>query len=358
MKAYVLHGIADLRYEEVEKPKAGPGEVLVKVMAAGICGSDIPRIYKTGAYHHPLIPGHEFSGQVAEVGEGVSKEWQGKRVGIFPLIPCMKCSSCFKKKYEMCSHYNYLGSRTDGSFAEYVRVPEWNLIELPENVSFEQAAMMEPMAVALHAIRQSGLMDKDGNLRDDVCRENIAIFGLGTIGLFITMFLQSLGCQNLYAAGNKSFQKKMTEKLGISAEHYCDIRGFDPVVWVNEKTEGEGVSLFFECVGKNEVLTQGLNCIAPGGTLLLVGNPATDMTLEKTAYWKILRRQITVQGTWNSSFTKEEGDDWHYVLNRLAYGMIHPEEMITHKLLAADMMRGFELMRDKSEDYVKVMGSF
>lgn len=358
MKAYVLHGIADLRYEEVEKTKAGPGEVLVKVMAAGICGSDIPRIYRTGAYHHPLIPGHEFSGQVDEVGEGVSMEWQGKRVGIFPLIPCMKCPSCLKKKYEMCSHYNYLGSRTDGGFAEYVRVPQWNLIELPENVSFEQAAMLEPMAVAVHALRQSGILDKEGSLCEGVWQKKIAVLGLGTIGLFITMFLKGLGCENLYVAGNKSFQQTMAEKLGVSASDYCDVRKIDPVGWIEEKTKGEGVSFLFECVGKNEVLTQGVNCIAPGGTLLLVGNPATDMTLEKTTYWKILRRQIMVQGTWNSSFTKEEGDDWHYVLNRLADGMIHPEEMITHKLLAEDMIRGFELMRDKSEDYVKVMGVF
>lgn len=137
MKAYVLHGISDYRYEEVEVPLAEPGSVLVRVRAAGICGSDIPRIYKTGAYSHPLIPGHEFAGEVVEVGECVDASWVGKRVGVFPLIPCMECPQCQQKQYEMCSHYNYLGSRTDGGFAEYVRVPKWNLIALPDSVTME-----------------------------------------------------------------------------------------------------------------------------------------------------------------------------------------------------------------------------
>lgn len=358
MKAYVLHGIADYRFEEKPCPAAKAGEVLVKVRAAGICGSDIPRIYKTGAYHHPMTPGHEFSGEVVAVGEGVSEEWLDKRVGIFPLIPCMECSSCRQKKYEMCKHYNYLGSRTDGGFAEYVRVPVWNLIELADEVSFEQAAMLEPMAVAVHSLRQSGLLNRQGEPSEGAESKRIAVCGLGTIGLFLVMFLKGMGCRNILVAGNKEFQKQMAVKLGIPEEDYLDIHTKAPDLWIEEKTGGEGVDIFFECVGKNEVLTQGVNSVAPGGTLLLVGNPATDMALEKTVYWKILRRQITVQGTWNSGFTKEETDDWHYVLDCLKKGKIHPEEMITHRFSPEELMHGFELMRDKSEDYVKVMGIF
>lgn len=372
MKAYVLHGISNLRYEEIEKPHPLHGEVLVRVKAAGICGSDIPRIYQTGAYHHPMIPGHEFSGQVEEIGEGVDEQWLGKRVGIFPLIPCGKCPSCKRKQYEMCSRYNYLGSRTDGGFAEYVRVPEWNLLELPERVTFEQAAMLEPMAVAVHAIRQSNfLREVPGTPQENLSErslffipgespieKNIAVCGLGTIGLFVIMFLRSMGCRRVYAVGNKDFQRKAAEKLGVAADHYCDTRSEDCVKWLTDRTEGEGVDLFFECVGKNEVLTQGVGSIAPGGTLILVGNPSTDMLLEKTVYWKLLRRQITVRGTWNSSFTHEDKDDWHFVLDLLERGRIHPEDVITHRFLMKALMNGFELMRDKSEDYIKVLGEF
>ena len=161
MRAYVLHGIDDLRLEETALSEIKEREVLVKVMAAGICGSDIPRIYKTGTYSYPLIPGHEFSGTVIETGLKADKKWMGKRVGIFPLIPCGECEPCRKKQYEMCRHYSYLGSRTNGGFAEYVAVPGENLIELPEEVSYEVAAMLEPMAVAVHAMRKSGVMKEN-----------------------------------------------------------------------------------------------------------------------------------------------------------------------------------------------------
>ena len=179
MKAWVLHGVNDLRFEDVKVPDIGVDEILLSVKAAGICGSDIPRIFYTGTYSYPLIPGHEFAGQVAEIGSGVDKKWQGQRVGVFPLIPCHVCPPCRAGAYEMCRKYSYLGSRRDGGFADYVAVPEKNLIALPEGVSFEEAAMLEPMSVAVHAMRK---------IRP-VLGERIAICGLGTIGLFLLMFL-------------------------------------------------------------------------------------------------------------------------------------------------------------------------
>ena len=161
MRAYELHGVNDLRREDIEKPEIPSGWVLVQVKASGICSSDIPRIFTNGTYHFPTIPGHEFSGVVAAYGEGVPEERVGKRVGIFPLIPCRTCPQCRQKKYEMCEHYDYLGSRRDGGFAEYVAVPDWNLMELPENVSFREAAMLEPLSVALHAVKRSGVKPGD-----------------------------------------------------------------------------------------------------------------------------------------------------------------------------------------------------
>ena len=214
MKAYALHGVNDLRYEEVDIPEVKDNEVLVNVQAAGVCGSDIPRIYKTGTYSFPLIPGHEFSGVVEMVGQKVDDKWSGKRVGVFPLIPCCKCIPCKNKRFEMCRHYSYLGSRSDGGFAEYVAVPVWNLIELPESVSFEQAAMMEPMAVAVHAMREADVQSD----------QTVAVIGLGTIGLLLCMFLVQAGVKNIFVIGNKEFQKQQILALGISADHYCDTK--------------------------------------------------------------------------------------------------------------------------------------
>lgn len=345
MKAWVLHGAGDFRFEEVDRPTLTENEVLVRVKAAGICGSDIPRIYQTGAHRHPLIPGHEFVGVVEETGKAADNDWLGKRVGIFPLLPCGKCIPCQKKQFEMCRNYSYLGSRRDGGFAEYVAVPERNLLLLPEEVSFEEAAMLEPMAVAVHAMRWISPSALD----------TVVVCGMGTIGILLLMFLKEAGVRNLLAVGNKGFQKQQVLKLGLPEKNYCDSREQNVVSWIMERTDGAGTDVFFECVGKNETVSQAVTVVAPAGKIMLVGNPYSAMELEKEVYWKILRNQLTIMGTWNSSFTGEETDDWHYVLEKLEQKKINPKELISHRFALEDLEKGMKIMREKQEDYLKVM---
>ena len=430
MKAWVLHDINDIRMEEVKKPVPGKGEALVRVMAAGICGSDIPRIFKTGAHNMPLIPGHEFSGVVEAVGEpvvecedaasvdpGLEKEdatlvdpdlekneavstgradgnkktggnyadaWVGKRVGIFPLIPCRKCDPCQHELYEMCKNYNYLGSRCDGAFAEYVTVPVANLIELPDNVSFQAAAMLEPMAVAVHAMRA---MEKERNLlskeinTDNKNSIQIAVCGVGTIGLLLCMVLKASGYENIIAIGNKEAQRQPAMDAGAkvfakfdgkTTDMFCEEQAGSLVrESVNGKpdplsegasasfVEGMDFDVFFECVGKNETLSLGVEKLNFHGVLITVGNPYSDMTLDRNIYWKILRNQLTIRGVWNSSFTGHDNDDWHYVLKLLSENnsknAIDPSVLITHEFAIDDLMRGLTIMRDKTEYYCKVM---
>uniref|UniRef100_UPI004055EE8B galactitol-1-phosphate 5-dehydrogenase n=1 Tax=Agathobacter sp. TaxID=2021311 RepID=UPI004055EE8B len=345
MKAWVLHNINKLKYEEIQTPAPKENEVLVAVKAAGICGSDIPRAYRDGAHQMPLVLGHEFSGEVVQIGENVEERWLHKRVGVFPLIPCRECIACKQEKYEMCRNYNYLGSRCNGAFAEYVTVPAANLIELPENVSYEEAAMLEPMAVAVHAMRQANVAETD----------TIAVYGLGTIGMLLVMFLLEKGIQNILVIGNKEFQKEMAVKLGIKESNFCNSRTEDVAKWIFMRTNGKGADVFFECVGKNEVYAQAVELTAPAGTVCLVGNPQSDMELEKKTYWKILRNQLTLIGTWNSSFTGKKEDDWHYVLQLLAEKRIHPAAFISHGFSMKELEQGFAIMRDKTEHSIKVM---
>lgn len=345
MWAYVLNGINELQLNDREMPIPQQGEVIVRVMACGICGSDIPRIFETGAHVHPLIPGHEFAGVVTDIGKDTDKNWFGKRVGVFPLIPCGDCVLCKNKQYEMCKSYSYLGSRRDGGFAEYVAVPQANLIELPEEVSFDVAAMLEPMAVAAHAVRGIGVKKTD----------SVAICGMGTIGLLLLMFLLGMGVEKIFVIGNKESQKERAVLAGIDEDNFCDARHNVTEKWLMEKTQNRGVDVFFECVGKNETILQAINMVAAGGKVMLVGNPYSDIKLEKTVYWKVLRNQLTLKGTWNSSFTHEDQDDWHYVIQRLKEKKIKPEELITHRFSPEDLEKGLKIMRDKTEDYVKIM---
>lgn len=354
MKAHILYDINKMKLSECDIPSIQEGWVLVQMKAAGICGSDVPRTFTTGAHRHPIIIGHEFSGQVLTenqcqelncITNSSQEKWSGKRVGIFPLIPCMECEPCKKKQYEMCRHYNYLGSRCNGGFAEYVAVPEWNLIELPDTVSFEAAAMLEPAAVALHAIRNIKPSKED----------TVVVCGLGTIGLLVVMLLKEMGVRNILALGNKNFQKECFERIVGEEGHYIDVKETNPLSAISDYTSGNGVDIFMECVGKVETYNLAVSATMPGGRIQLVGNPYSDMELDKATYWKILRNQLTLKGTWNSSFTHNATDDWNQIVNLLNEKRIDPEILITHKLPFEELMYGLEIMKNKSEDFVKIM---
>ena len=353
MKAWVLYKPGEIKLEEKNNPQPAEDEVLVKVRAAGICGSDIPRIFYDGAHQMPLIPGHEFAGEVVEAGGKAGESWKYRRVGVFPLIPCRTCACCQNGNFEMCSSYRYLGSRQDGGFAEYASVPVKNLILLPDTVAYEQAAMLEPMAVVVHALNRLVVQPKD----------SVAVCGLGTIGMLMVMFLLARGIKNIYAIGNKDYQKEKAAALGLSEDRYIDGSKESCLPEILQHTAGRGVDVFFECVGKMETLSLGVESAAPFGRLCVVGNPHADMLLKREVYWKILRRQLTLVGTWNSSFERSQigsekeknVSDWDYVVGLLKNKVIHPEELISHKMDFAQLQQGLEIMRDKKEAYVKIM---
>ncbi len=332
MKAYVLEGVNDLQYKETDLPEIKEGWALVQVKASGICSSDIPRIFTKGTYHFPTIPGHEFSGVVTEVGSETDRKWVGKRAGIFPLIPCRECEQCGKKKYELCSNYDYTGSRRDGGFAEYVAVPVWNLVEIPENVSFAEAAMFEPLAVALHALKRSGLKEGD----------SLAVIGTGMIGLAIAQWAVSFGASQVTVIGRSEKKRGLVENLsGVSyLAGTEDAKKYDRVI---------------EAVGTPDAIAISLEITKPEGTVVFMGNPSGDILLSQADYWKILRKQLTVIGTWNSSYDGENPSDWTEVTDALKSGNLKAENLISHRFPKENMMEGLLLMKEHKEPYCKVM---
>ena len=218
---------------------------------------------------------------------------------------------------------------------------------------------MEPMAVAVHAMRRVTIMPQDV----------VVVCGLGTIGQFLAMFLLERGISNLLVIVNKDLQREKILAMGLPEEQFCDSRKEDIKSWIGFHTDHAGADVFFECIGKNETVSLALEQAAPGGSVCFVGNPYTDMTLDKSVYWKILRNQLRITGTWNSAFFPEnvqkqnerieaEITDWDYVLNRLAKGRIRPEQIISHRFDPAHLEEGFRLMRDKSQEYLKVMQTY
>lgn len=341
MKAWVLNDIGDVCLRDVSVPEPGEGWVRVHVKAAGICGSDIPRIYETGAHRMPLIPGHEFAGVVDKVGVGVPESLNGKRVAVFPKIPCKKCEFCKNGRPDLCHDYDYVGSRRDGAFAEYVLAPAENLMELPDNVSMEAAAMIEPLAVAANAVKTAR--------REAASRQTVAVCGMGTIGLMVVLFLKEAGFKDIYVIGNHEEQRNKAEMVGVVTERFCNSSNEDPVVWLNDRAGG--VDIYFECVGSNDSIRYGLAAGGPGALQVLVGNPKSDMAFSRDVYWQIPRNQMKLVGVWNCVFR----DDWEYVLERLALGSVDPSGLISHRLPMEELERGFLIMRDKTESYTKVM---
>lgn len=329
MKAYVLHEIGDLRYEDWPMPELQPGWALVKVLAAGICSSDIPRIFTKGTYQFPTIPGHEFCGRVEAVHDESDSDWIGKRVGVYPLIPCKKCPSCQKEQYETCEHYDYLGSRRDGGFAEYVAVPVWNLLELPDEVSDIQGALLEPAAVALHAIKRAEI--QPGN--------SVCVVGTGAIGLLAGQWARLQGAGRVAIKGRSETKRHLAESYGL--KYMIDIAGkqFDRVI---------------EAVGSEAALTESIQLTAPGGRLVLMGNPDGPRALSQDIYWRILRKQLTLTGTWNSSYGCA-GSDWAEAVRMMSQGRLKTEAVVSQRLKSRELANGLEIMNGKTTPYCKIV---
>ncbi len=353
MKAYVLRGIGQLDFTEVPMPEPKSGWAIVQVKAAGICGADIPRIFQTGTYHFPTIPGHEFAGRVVDVFDEKDRAWVGKTVGVFPLIPCGECFVCKEGAYEMCRNYDYLGSRRDGGFAEFAAVPVWNLIALPEEMRMEEAAMLEPASVALHALRRLTITPED----------TVALFGLGTIGILLTQWMRIFGVEKVYAAGHNRRHGEMMKLTASKHYEYISAGGSeeeadfvqDAVSRVMQKTGGEGVSIAIDCAGAEETLANCIRCVRPGGQVLAVGNPKGDLAFDKNTYWKILRNQIRLTGTWNSSFCHSPEDDWHQTIEACRGKKLRLSELITHRFAFGELKKGLTIAKDRLEYHNKII---
>ena len=302
MKAWVLHGIGDLRFEDVPVPEPQDDEVIVKVKAAGICSSDIARVYSSGAYHYPIILGHEFSGIAPD----------GTRVGVFPLLPCHICGSCMARQYETCSSYGYLGSRQDGAFAEYVAVKKWNLVALPDEMTFEQAALLEPAAVALHAVKRAGL----GGVT------SAGVIGDGVIGRLIAKWLSILCDADVSVLGRGS----------VTPNEKCDV--------------------CFEAAGSADALRRCIELAKPNGQVVLVGNPGVDFVIDQMLHWQILRKQLSVTGSWNSSYP----EDWNETLNNA--GALRLEGFIGVRYKLDELGGAFENVRGKGKGRGKAVVVF
>lgn len=324
MNAAVLHAVGDLRYEKVPMPTVHEGEVLMKVMAAGVCGSDIPRVFEKGTYHFPTIPGHEFAGLIVD-GD---PELVGKRAAVFPLLPCRKCASCEVGEYANCKNYDYYGSRRDGGFAEYIAVDKRNLVITPDDLSYACASLCEPGAVGRAAIRRLGIE------LGDLC----VIWGAGPIGLIAAQWARRAGAACVRVVDISAEKLAFAKKFGFEP--------YDP--------EKDGpCDCALEGTGAAPALCDAISALKAHGRIVLMGNPARDMTIKQSVYSQLLRKELSLRGTWNSSYNQTV-NDWCATIAAMASGEIKYEELITHRFPLSECNRALDMMHERREFYTKV----
>lgn len=351
MKAAVLYGIGDLRFEEVPLPKIKKKEVLVRVKACGICSSDIARVMEKGTYSFPLIPGHEISGEVANMKGDVSSlkeetksvNQDGDRVAVAPLLPCYKCPHCQIGEYNLCDDYDYLGSRCNGGFAEYVKAPQENLIKIPPGVSFEEAALTEPTSVALHALRRAKMEPGD----------KVAILGTGTIGIILAQWARIMGASQVYLVD------VVEEKLRVAQEYsFAEVINAskeDAVKSILEKTGQRGVDVSIEAAGNPITFKQSIQVVRKGGKVVFLGNMRGEVILPDELVSSILRKELTMYGTWNSRFAEFPKNEWAATLHFIKVGKLRVKPLITHRFELKQAEEAFQMMYKGEEFFNKVM---
>lgn len=343
MKAIQMRAPKDLRYEEVPVPEPKDDEVLIKVMAVGVCGSDIPRMLVYGAHVSPIIPGHEFAGKIVSTGSKVTKWKEGDKVSAAPLIPCGKCEWCRKGIYSLCEDYKYYGSRNDGAYAQYLAVKQDNLLRLDEKTPYAWGATIDPAANAVHAFLQG-----EGTGEDTVC-----VYGLGAIGLFAVQYARVLGCPKIIAVDVNDGKLAVAEKCG--ATDVINSLREDPVAKILELTGGKGVTLAMDMSGVPAAQHQAILSAGKMGRVVYLGISHKGLELSEKAVDQIQRYQLTLRGSWNSFSNPFPGFEWTESARLMNEKGFDPDLLISHRLGLEELPGIFRQIDEKSIVYNKIM---
>ncbi|GAB6154074.1 2,3-butanediol dehydrogenase [Desulfosporosinus burensis] len=350
MKAAVWYGRKDVRVVDVpEPPSPGEGWVKVKVEWCGICGSDLHEYLAgpifipvaepdalTGSIA-PIILGHEFSGEVVEIGPGVKNVQVGDRVAPDACQVCWECYHCKRMNYSMCEKLAFTGLMTDGAFAEYVNVPAYTMYKIPDDMSYEVAAVIEPIAVGIHAVRQAPVIEGD----------KVVVLGAGTIGLATLQAAKAAGASRVYVIEMAKARKEYALNMGATA--VFDPREVDVVAKIKELTNGLGADISFECVGNEKTAPLAIQLARKSGKVVMVGifeRESSFNFFEVTANEKHIIGSLAYNGEFATA------------IDLLNDGRLSAEPMITGKIKLEDIIeRGFEELVNRKEANIKILVS-
>lgn len=334
--AFVLEGEEQIVARELDKPTAGSNEVLVKIERVGICGSDIEyyRHFKCGAFvpKRPFVLGHEFVGIVSELGPGVEGPALGTRVAVEPSVACGECGYCRSGRYNLCDNMRFFGSASadphlDGGFREFVPVPVQNVFVLPDNLGAEQGAILEPLAVAIHAVRRARPVDD----------ADVLITGGGTIGQLVGMVLEAFGARSVTISDPLEARRTFALQHGVTAA--VDPTKEEPADRGKTKRWG-GFDLVFDASGQETAIVQGIHAVRKGGRYVQIGTIAKDVTIPANL---IMVKEIDFLGTFRYNH------DFPTAIELLASGRVPATDIVTATFGFDQLAKAFEETRNAEQ---------
>src|SRR6266496_879001 len=343
MKAAVYRGVNDVRLEDVPVPQVGRGEILVRVHTCGICGTDLKKI-STGSHSAPRIFGHETSGVVAKVGEGVREFAVSDRVVMFHHIPCGECYYCRHKTFAQCPTYKKVGCTagfepSGGGFAEYVRVMDWivkrGTVRIPDGVSFEQACFVEPVNTCMKGIERLAL--ERG--------ETVLVIGQGPIGIILSVLAKRAGAT---VTTSDLYDQRLTISKGFGLENSINSSRVDPVAEVRNQTSGRGADACILAVGSNALIKQAIDVVRPGGRVLLFAQTQHSEAVFDPA--AVCVDEKTLIGSYSASVDLQE-DSVRFVMGR----EMDFEKLISHRFPLNKAVEALELAAHPQPDSMKIV---
>jgi len=338
MKAAVLRETESLTVEEVDVPQLRHNEILLKVAYCGICGTD-PYIY-TGRFpipSLPLIPGHEFSGKVVEVGENVASVKKGDRVTADINMSCGNCYFCRKGQKLFCPEIKQIGVHVSGAFADYVKAPETQVYKLPDNISYEQGALVEPLACAVHGVERTEIQ----------IGSSVAIIGAGPMGLLLLQLAKLQGAYPVIVSELVDYRMDVAKMLG--ADIVIDANQKDSVQEVKRLTDGRGADYVIEAVGSIPTYMQAFRMMRRGGHLTTFGAPPADADIAIRPF-DIYSQELTITGSYAGTY-----HTWLESIALLSSGKIRADLLITHRFPLKQILEGYHMILEKKDGAIKVL---
>lgn len=340
MKALVLNKPGDISINDVNDPGSPPsGYVRVRVGAVGICGSDV-HYYQQGrigdfVVNAPMVLGHETAGTIVEIGAGVTELKVGDKVAMEPGVPCDKCTMCAGEKYNLCPDIEFWATPPfDGSLTEFVIHPAKFTFNLPNSMSLEEGALMEPLAVGVHACARGRIQSGD----------SVLILGAGTIGCVTLLSAKAQGATNVIVADVVPERLERAKYLG--ADHVVDVRSASVVDAVNKVTDGKGVSLGIDCSGVETALRDLARTVSPGGRIVMVGMGPQPVEIDLV---EIMVKEIDVMGVFRYAHAYPKAIDL------VASGKIDVAPLVTDRFRFEESVEAFEFAKKPNPNTCKIM---